>query len=136
MVTVKAFYEVDQSGPILIDERHVDGMLDKVAADAAEAQVPVAGMLEHRGSDGVVVLQFGVRPDGLSGFVGHIAKEGSVVSHNGADPGVDVDYDYMGSETPLDASAEIEFAQVRRAVHRFVTGGGARDEAIRWRVLA
>ncbi len=51
------------------------------------------------------------------------------------DPGENVDYDYMGSETPLDASAEIEFAHVRRAVHRFVADAGARDEAIHWRTL-
>jgi hypothetical protein len=136
MVSVQAWFEVGQHDPIPLEEAsQVDSLLDRMAAEAAEADVPVAAMIEWPEPDNRAVLQFGVRPHGRTGFVGFITKDGSVVSDNGADAGDMVAYDYMGSETPVDARAEIALADVRRTVRHFVVGRGARDDAITWREL-
>ncbi|WP_233157904.1 Imm1 family immunity protein [Actinokineospora bangkokensis] len=134
-MTIKAWYEVGQRDPEIIDPAHIASFLDKVEAEAREADFPVAANVEMHTGGQPLVLQFGVRPEVELGFASIITDRGSFIGTNGTDAANEVMYDYTGSEFPVEARDEIALAEVRRAVIEFATNNGNRCEGVLWREL-
>jgi hypothetical protein len=132
VVEITGWYEHGQQ-LALASRDDVDRLLDKMAADTANHDVPVMAQADRRDADGWAILQFGLGP--AAGFVGYMGQAGSAISDNGKASADEVVYDYMGHQRDVPAAAEVPPEDVRRAVREFVRTGGQRPDGITWRDL-
>ena len=132
-MALRAWYDPDNDDePIIVGTTHAaDALLDRLSADRPAMRLPPLMQLSRRGPDGWAVLHVGVNTDG--GIVTHTDATGSFVTTNGTAPanGPFV-YDYMGHVREVPGNAEIPLADVRKAVHEFVTTNGARPACVQW----
>ncbi len=133
-MALNAYYDVyDDNEPIDVDTTDaVDAFLTRMAADQAAGPGPLPRLMElSRTAEDWVVVQVGVNGD--RGLITHTDPGGAFITTNG-DPG-DGDpliYDYMGNVREFPADAEVPLADLRKAVHEFVTTG-VRSAAVNWR---
>lgn len=134
-MALEAWYDVDDDEPTMINLiADADALLDRMAADAASFDVPPLAELSRQDAHGWAVAYFGVNAKTDQGIVTHSDPSGSVISVNSMGPTGTVTYDYMGHLRELPANAEIPLADVRQAIHEFVTTNGARPTSVSWQV--
>lgn len=140
MVTFDAWFDPGQREPLAVSTpEEVDELLDRMVAEAEspEVEVGLVAQLDRRDEDGWSILQFGVRATATTcGFVGFAGKnETSAISSSGGTSPEPVAYDYQSHEREVPSNAEIAWAEVRRAVHDYVSSGGARPSGLTWRAI-
>jgi hypothetical protein len=134
VVALRAWYDPDNDDePITVGAiAEADVFLDRLRTDRASMQVPPLMQLSRRDAEGWAVLHIGVNAD--RGLLTHTDATGSFVTTNGSAAEQPLTYDYMGHVREVPGNAEIPMAEVRRAVHEFVTTNGARPTSVEWQV--
>ena len=131
-MALRAWYDPDNDDePITVGTiGDADAFLDRLNADRAAMQVPPLMQLSRRDTEGWAVLHIGVNAD--RGVLTHTDAAGSFVTTNGTTAGQPLTYDYMGHVREVPGNAEVPLADVRRAVHEFVSTNGARPTSVEW----
>lgn len=132
-MALRAWYDPDNDDePVIVATvGDADALLDRLAADRPAMRLPPLLQLSRRDADGWGVLHVGVNTD--TGILTHTDATGSFVTTNGAAPADrPLAYDYMGHVREVPGNAEIPLADVRAAMHEFVTSNGARPRSVGW----
>ncbi|WP_328450735.1 MULTISPECIES: Imm1 family immunity protein [unclassified Amycolatopsis] len=126
-MAVTAYYT--REGASLTGPAEADELLTRMAEDRKPGELPRMAALEHEESG--AVLEAGI--NGERGFVTHISQTGrSALSTNGSTSREVIEYDEQAHVREVPAHAEIPVGQVREAVRRFVSSGGARPDNVSW----
>jgi hypothetical protein len=108
----------------------LDMFLDRLLHDTAEHAVPSMIQATITGHPERGVIEVGIGPS--RGFVNYLAADGGITLGDRSRTGP-ATYDYMGSATEVDASAEIPVALVRRGLHEYLERDGAKPVSLPWR---
>lgn len=132
-MALEAWYDIDDDEPISIrTAEDLDILLDRMASDGAGYAVPPLAELSRHDADGWAVAYVGVNVKIGRGILTHSDPTGSVMSFNGSSTADSVTYDYMGHVREVPGNTEIPLADLRKAVHEFVTTNGARPTCVEW----
>ncbi|MFB9431551.1 Imm1 family immunity protein [Streptoalloteichus tenebrarius] len=132
-MALRAWYDPDNDHePIAVTTTaDADAFLDRLAHDRAAMQVPPLMQLSRRDPDGWAVLHVGINTD--RGILTYTDATGSyVTTNNTTATNEPLTYDYMGHVRQVPGNAELPLADVCKAVHEFVTTGGARPTCVQW----
>ncbi len=133
MVALEAWYDPDDDDPISITSAaDADALLDRMVTDGAGHEVPPLAELSRHDDDEWAVAYVGVNVTTGRGIMTHSDATGSVMTTSDGEAADTATYDYMGHVRELPGNAEIPLADVRRAVHEFVTTNGTRPTSVRW----
>jgi hypothetical protein len=107
----------------------LDAFLNRVLHATADQSVPpmIQASIADRPERGAV--EVGIGQD--VGFINYLAADGGLTLGDPNRTGQAV-YDYMGSATEVDASAEIPLALVRQGLREYLEHDGAKPASLPW----
>jgi hypothetical protein len=108
----------------------LDTFLDRLLRDTAEHAVPPMIQAAITGHPERGVMEVGIGQS--RGFVNYLAADGGITLGEPSRTGA-ATYDYMGSATEVDASAEIPVALVRQGLREYLERDGAKPVSLPWR---
>jgi hypothetical protein len=117
--------------PIIVSTTaELDTFLDRLLRDTADHAVPSMIQASISGHPERGVMEVGIGEE--RGFINYVAADGGITLGDHSRTGWTV-YDYMGSASEVDASAEIPVALVRQGLREFLAGEGAKPVSVPWR---
>lgn len=120
-----------EDGPVTVrTTAELDAFVDRLLRQTAEYAVPPMIQAAVAGHPQRGVLEVGI---GRSrGFLNYLGADGAI-THGDRDRAGPATYDYMGTATEVDASAEIPVDRVRQGLREYLELDGAKPSPPPWR---